>query len=172
MLLRMHTALRSARFVLALVTTAVAVTAGACAAPSSDDAASASAAVSSCRSDAPAPAEDAGPVPSTLVSVHSLLPESEATTLQAIFDRLGIRPMACSSQATIAAPSPWSDAWAVTGSDVASGASLTASEATALAAIFARLEVAPNQGVEFVRHDHTECYPNDGKNEWRVQYSQ
>jgi hypothetical protein len=111
--------------------------------------------------------------PEATVRVRSFLPPAEAATLQAIFDRFGIRPAACNSQATIGPPSAEFSAWQLNGMGIepASG-SLTDDEATALHAIFDRLEVSPSTSVTFVRNDHTECMPQDGVNQWEVSYEQ
>jgi hypothetical protein len=104
--------------------------------------------------------------------VHSLLPASEATVLQGIFDRLGIAPAACSSQAVIGPPAEWnpdSSAWWV---QYPHDGALSASEAEAMAAIFDRLEVAPTRPVEFYRADHTDCFPQNGIATWQVRYEQ
>jgi hypothetical protein len=98
--------------------------------------------------------------------VHSLLPHSEAQTLQGIADRLVIRPMACSSTVVVAAP-VGSGPWRVPGSG-----DLTEAEGAALALIFARLEAIPSEGARFDRADHTECFPQDGSDVWRVEYEQ
>ena len=116
-------------------------------------------------------AEAAAPL---AVKVRSLLPKSEAQTLQAVFDRLAVRPAACSSEATIMPPtSGGPEEWSIDarGIDAASD-HLTASEATDVAAIFARLEVAPGSSVTFFRADHTECAPQDGADSWEARYEQ